>query len=145
MPVATEKCLHLNFRVNGDDRGNMVVVEGGQAVPFDIKRLFYIYGTDTEAVRGQHANRNSDFAMVCVCGSCKVKITDGTSEAVVCLDEPMKGIYIPKMLWKDMYDFSEDAVLLVMASTHYDANEYIRDFDSYCREMQGKAVEGGVI
>lgn len=140
-----EKCMHLNFKVNGDARGNMVVIEGGQGVPFEIKRLFYIYGTDPEAVRGQHANRNSDFAMVCVGGSCKVKITDGTNETVVSLDEPMKGIYIPKMLWKDMYDFSEDAVLLVMASTHYDATEYIRDFDSYCKEMRERAAVGGLI
>ena len=138
--MLVEKCMHLNFRVNSDDRGNMVVVEGGQAVPFEIKRLFYIYGTDPAAVRGQHANRKSDFAMVCVKGSCKVKITDGTNQAVVALDEPMKGVYIPKMLWKDMYDFSEDAVLLVMASTHYDSTEYIRDFDSYCEEMRGKSA-----
>lgn len=140
-----EKCMELNFKVNGDARGNMVVVEGGQAVPFDIKRLFYIYGTDPDAVRGQHANRNSDFAMVCISGSCKVKITDGTTETVVCLDEPMKGVYIPKMLWKDMYDFSEDAVLLVMASTHYDANEYIRDFDSYRQEMRERTAVGALI
>lgn len=140
-----EKCKQLNFKVNGDARGNMVVVEGGQAVPFEINRLFYIYGTDPEAIRGQHANRKSDFAMVCVSGSCKVRITDGTAETVVSLDEPMKGIYIPRMLWKDMYDFSEDAVLLVMASTHYDANEYIRDFDDYCKEMREAAAVGGLV
>lgn len=134
--MLVEKCMHLNFQVNGDNRGNMVVVEGGQAVPFEIKRLFYIYGTDPVAVRGQHANRKSDFAMMCVKGSCKVKITDGTNEAVIVLDEPMKGVYIPKMLWKDMYDFSEDAVLLVLASTHYDGTEYIRDFEEYKKIMQ---------
>ena len=134
--MLVEKCMHLNFQVNADDRGNMVVVEGGQAIPFEIKRLFYIYGTDPTVVRGQHANRKSDFAMVCVRGSCKVKISDGANEAMVVLDEPMKGIYIPKMLWKDMYDFSEDAVLLVLANTHYDGTEYIRDFDEYKKIMQ---------
>lgn len=131
-----EKCMHINFRVNGDARGSMIVVEGEQAVPFDIKRLFYIYGTDPTVVRGKHANRKSDFVMVCVHGSCKVKITDGTNEIVVSLDDPTKGVYIPRMLWKDMYNFSEDAVLLVMASTHYNSTEYIRDFDAYCEEMR---------
>ena len=140
-----EKCIQLNFKATGDSRGNMVVVEGGQAVPFDINRLFYIYGTDPEAVRGQHANRNSDFAMVCMCSSCKVKITDGTNEAIVSLDDPTKGIYIPRMLWKDMYDFSEDAVLMVMASTHYDANEYIRDFEEYRKEMHERTAVGGLV
>ena len=134
-----EKCPVYNFCVNGDARGQMVVIEGNATVPFEVKRLFYIYGTDPSAVRGQHANRNSEFVLICVHGSCKVKIMDGKEDYVVNLDSPMKGVYIPKMLWKDMYDFSEDAVLLVLANTHYDAMEYIKDFDEYVRIMNGTA------
>lgn len=130
-----EKCSIINFGLHGDERGQMVVIEGGKSIPFAIKRLFYIYGTDSDAVRGQHANRNSEFVLVNVSGKSKVKVSDGTESFVFELNEPMKGLYIPKMLWKDMYDFSEDSVLLVLANTHYDATEYIRDFDEYKKIM----------
>ena len=97
----------------------------------NIKRIFYIYESDATVVRGQHANRNSEFVLVNVAGQSKVRITDGTEEFVVELNKPMMGVYIPQMIWKDMYDFSPDSVLLVLASTHYDAKEYIRDYNDY--------------
>ena len=130
-----EKCPILNFRDLGDERGKLVVIEGGQTIPFDINRVFYIYGSDATVVRGQHANRQSEFVLVNVAGKSKVRITDGTEEFVVELDKPMMGVYIPKMIWKDMYDFSADSVLLVLANTHYDGSEYIRDYEQYLKEM----------
>lgn len=130
-----EMCPVLNFRDLGDARGKLVVIEGGETIPFDIKRVFYIYGSDTTVVRGQHANRQSEFVLVNVAGKSKVRITNGTEEFVVELDKPMMGVYIPKMIWKDMYDFSEDSVLLVLANTHYDGSEYIRDYQQYIEEM----------
>jgi len=125
----------LQFPDLGDERGKLVVAEGDMDIPFPIKRVFYIYGSDPDVVRGQHANRESEFVLINVAGSSKVMITDGTNREIVELTRPMEGVYIPKMIWKEMYDFSEDSVLLVLASTHYDGNEYIRDFDEYVREI----------
>ena len=129
-------CPILHFADLGDERGQLVVIEGGQAIPFDIKRVFYIYGSDATVVRGQHANRESEFVLINVAGSSKVRITDGKEESVIELNKPMTGVYIPKMIWKDMYDFSPDSILLVLASTHYNGKEYIRNFEEYLKEIQ---------
>ena len=129
------KCPVLRFDVKGDYRGRMIVIEGGMDIPFEIKRMFYIYGSDTSVIRGQHANRESEFILINVHGKSKVRLKDGQEEMVVELDTPMKGVYIPQMVWKDMYDFSEDSVLLVLASTHYISSEYVRDFNDYMIEM----------
>lgn len=131
-----EMCPVLKFKDLGDERGKLVVIEGNQAIPFEIKRVFYIYESDSTVVRGQHANLQSEFVLINVAGKSKVRITDGTEEIIVELNEPMMGVYIPKMIWKDMYDFSSDSVLLVLASTHYDGNEYIRDYDEYLEIMK---------
>lgn len=131
-----EKCPIVHFDDLGDERGKLVVIEGGQAIPFEIKRVFYIYDSDDTVVRGQHANRESEFVLINVAGKSKVRITDGEEEIIVELDRPMTGVYIPKMIWKDMYDFSEDSILLVLASTHYDGAEYIRDYEEYLKEIR---------
>lgn len=131
-----EKCPIIEFKDFGDERGKLVVVEGGQTIPFDIKRVFYIYGSDSTVIRGQHANRESEFVLINVAGKSKVRITDVKEEIIIDLDRPMIGVYIPKMVWKDMYDFSSDSVLLVLASTHYDGKEYIRDYDEYKSTME---------
>lgn len=133
-----DKCCILNFADLGDERGKLVVIEGSQAIPFDIKRVFYIYGSDSTVVRGQHANKESEFVLINVAGKSKVRITDGKEEFVVQLNKPMMGVYIPKMIWKDMYDFSPDSVLLVLASTHYDNTEYIRNYYEYLEMMKEK-------
>lgn len=130
-----DQCTLLNFKDLGDERGKLVVIEGNQNIPFEIKRVFYIYGSDSEVVRGQHANRESEFVLINVAGTSKVRITDGKEETIVELNKPMMGVYIPKMIWKDMYDFSSDSVLLVLASTHYDGKEYIRDYEEYLNEV----------
>lgn len=126
-------CPIIEFKDLGDERGKLVVVEGGSSIPFDIKRVFYIYDSDQSVIRGQHANRDSEFVLINVAGKSKVRITNTKEEIVVELNRPMMGVYIPKMIWKDMYDFSEDSVLLVLASTHYDGNEYIRNYEEYER------------
>ncbi len=87
-------------------------------------------------VRGNHANRKSKFVLINVNGTSKVKIDNGKETAIVELDRPHIGIYMDVMVWKDMYDFSEDSVLLVLASEHYDADEYIRDYNEFLREIK---------
>lgn len=134
--MLTEVVKMLEFPQYGDERGQMVVVEGLQDIPFDIKRIFYIYGSDSDVVRGQHANRKTEFVLINVAGKSKVKVLDGKgNEAVFSLNRPHTGIYLPTMVWKDMYDFSEDSVLLVLASEHYDPTEYIRNFDEFANEV----------
>ena len=124
----------LEFPQKGDERGHLVIVEGEKDVPFEIKRIFYIYGSDASVVRGQHANRNSEFVLINVAGTSKVGVKDGKgNEAVFSLNRPHTGIYLPKMVWKDMYDFSSDSVLLCLSSEHYDPDEYIRDYDEFVK------------
>ena len=130
-----DKYKVLEFADLGDERGNLVVVEGESAIPFRIERVFYIYGSDATVVRGQHANRESEFVMINVSGTSKVRITDGVEESIVELNKPRMGLYLSKMLWKDMYDFSPDSVLLVLTNTHYNGQEYIRNYEEYLKEV----------
>ena len=127
----------LEFPQHGDERGHLVIVEGAQDIPFEIKRIFYIYGSDREVVRGCHANLKSEFVLINVAGKSKVRVKDGLgNEIIFSLNRPHTGIYLPRMVWKDMYDFSEDSVLLVLASEHYDPEEYIRDYDTFVKFVQ---------
>lgn len=131
-----DKVKMLEFPQNGDDRGHLVVVEGQKDIPFSVKRVFYIYGSESDVVRGQHANRESEFVLINVAGKSKVKVKDGKgNEIIYCLNRPHTGLYIPTMVWKDMYDFSEDSVLLCLASEHYNPEEYIRSYDEYVKEI----------
>lgn len=133
----------LYFPQRGDERGWLVVAEGNKDVPFDIKRIFYIYGTEPDAVRGKHANRNSEFVLVNVSGSCKVLTRDGKGDDTVFeLNKPNMGLYIPKMVWKDMYDFSADSILLCIASEVYDPTEYISDMSEFEKEVM-EGVQNG--
>lgn len=130
----------IYFNDLGDERGNLMVIEGdGIDIPFDIKRVFYIYGSDDTVVRGQHANRETEFLLVNVSGKSKVRVDNGTESTVIELNQPGMGLYLPSMIWKDMYDFSADSVLLVLCSRHYDEKEYIRDYQEYLSEIKGKA------
>ena len=130
----------IEFGEYGDERGNLVVAEGsGRDIPFEIKRVFYMYGSDDTVIRGQHANRKTEFVLINVSGTSKVKVDNGFETDIIELDKPRMGLYIPSMMWKDMYDFSADSVLLVLASEHYDGSEYIRDYEEFIREIQGGA------
>ena len=133
-----EKCRMIEFPQKGDDRGHLVIVEGNQDIPFEIKRVFYIYGSDKDVIRGKHANYKTEFVLINVAGTSKVKVDDGTEQKIFSLDRPHTGIFLPRMVWKDMYDFSEDSVLLVLASEHYDETEYIRSYPEYLEIMKGE-------
>lgn len=127
----------IEFQEFGDERGSLVVAEGsGKAIPFDIKRVFYMYGSDTDIVRGQHANRKTEFVLINVSGTSKVKMDNGYETDIVELNKPRMGLYVPTMMWKDMYDFSADSVLLVLASEHYDGSEYIRNYEEFLKEIK---------
>ena len=128
----------IDFVDFSDEKGSLVACEYQKNCPFDIKRIFYIFDTKPGVARGAHANRNSEFLLIAINGSCKVKIDDGTKTEIVSLDSPSKGLYLDKMLWKEMYNFSYNAMLLVLASTLYDETEYIRNYNDYVKEVSKK-------
>ena len=124
-----EKCKIIKFNELGDDKGKLVAIESFKDVPFEIKRIFYIYGVSNDLIRGQHANRKSEFVLINLAGSCKVRLYNENEEYVVVLDKPSIGLYIPKLVWKDMFDFSNDSILLAISNCLYDKDEYIRKGD----------------
>lgn len=121
-----EKYKLLEFKERGDERGKLVAIESLRDIPFEIKRVFYIYGTSSNVVRGQHANKKSEFVLINLRGGCKVRLYNENEEQIVVLDKPNIGLYIPKLVWKDMYDFSPDSLLIAFSNEYYDANEYLK-------------------
>ncbi len=107
-----EKFRILEFSEYGDENGNLVAIENNKNIPFEVKRLFYIYGTKNKVIRGQHANKYSEFILVNVAGKCEVLVDDGIKKENIILDKPYKALYLDKMVWKDMHSFSQDSVLL---------------------------------
>lgn len=133
----------INFPLLGDDRGKLAVLEGlSAAVPFEIKRVFYIFDTQPGTVRGRHAHHRNRQLLVCVSGACTIECEfPGGRTASYRLDWPDRGLLLEGMVWHDMKDFSKDAVLLVLASEHYDEADYIRDHAEFlriCEEEAGK-------
>ncbi|MCZ8531809.1 sugar 3,4-ketoisomerase [Psychrobacillus psychrodurans] len=122
----------LAFDVISDKRGSLVSLESNRNIPFDIKRLYYIYGTSDQP-RGFHAHKALRQVLICVKGSCKILLDDGIEKRVYELNLPNKGILVEKMVWREMYDFSEDCVLLVLASEYYDEKDYIRDYSDFLK------------
>lgn len=125
----------INFQTLGDDRGSLVALEVGKQIPFDIKRAYYIFDTKPGVRRGFHAHRKLQQVAVCVRGECKFLLDDGTSHVTVLLDQPNKGLYIGSMVWREMYDFTEDCVLLVLADQLYDESDYIRSHADFLRGL----------
>lgn len=138
MTKLDEQIQILDFPDLGDERGNLVVVEGGSAVPFEIKRIFYIYGSDSQVVRGCHANLRSEFVMINVSGTSRVRVDNGCETRIIDLNRPRIGLYLKSMVWKEMYDFSPDSVLLVLSNEHYDPDEYIRSYEAYQELIQSQ-------
>ena len=120
-----------NFPPLGDDRGSLVALEAHKTVPFEIKRVYYIFGTQSGVARGFHAHRNLKQIAVCVTGKCRMVLDDGATREEAWLDSPIKGLIIGNLVWREMHDFSEDCVLLVLASEHYDEADYIRSHDEF--------------
>ena len=126
----------IDFPPLGDDRGSLVALEAEMTIPFAIKRVYYIFGTQQGVARGFHAHKNLQQVAICVTGSCRMVLDDGRISKEVWLDSPAKGLMISPMVWHEMHDFSENCVLLVLASEHYDENDYIRDYDEFIAEVK---------
>ena len=128
----------INFKPLGDERGSLVALEGNKSVPFDIKRVYYIFGTKEGVSRGFHAHRNLKQVAVCVTGSCRFVLDNGKQREEVVLDKSTIGLLINDLTWREMYDFSPDCVLMVLASEYYDELDYIRDYDKFIRTINVK-------
>ena len=119
---------------HGDDRGDLIAIEAfSDVVDFEIKRVYYLFDTSCGVVRGLHAHKNLKQLLVCVSGSCKVCLDDGDTREIIYLDQPDKGLIIKNDIWREMSDFSKGAVLLVLASEHYNEEDYIRNYDEFLK------------
>lgn len=127
-----------SFVPHGDDRGQLVALEEYKDFPFAVKRVYYIYDTLEGVVRGHHAHKCLKQILICVHGSCKIHLDNGHETEEVLLDKPTEGLYIENDMWREMYDFSPDAVLLVLASELYDESDYIRDYDEFKKFIASK-------
>lgn len=121
----------IEFPVLGDHRGSLIALETNKIIPFEIKRVYYIFGADPQIPRGFHAHKELQQIAVCVSGKCRMVLDDGYSKEEVWLDAPNKGLLIGNNIWREMHDFSNDCVLLVLASHHYDESDYIRNYDEF--------------
>lgn len=123
----------LTFPIIGDSRGSLIALETFENIPFDVKRVYYIFDTLSGVSRGFHAHQNLKQVLICVKGSCRILLDDGNLKDNITLDSPQTGLLIESLVWREMHDFSEDCVLLVLASEYYDETDYIRDYDNFLR------------
>lgn len=121
----------INFKSLGDERGSLVALEGGKSVPFDIKRVYYIFGTREGVSRGFHAHRSLKQVAICVAGSCRFILDDGKFREEILLEKSSVGLLIEGLTWREMHAFSPDCVLMVLASEYYDEADYIRDYRTF--------------
>ncbi|ATG74613.1 dTDP-6-deoxy-3,4-keto-hexulose isomerase [Zobellella denitrificans] len=128
----------IPFPSLGDERGSLIALEAEKIIPFAIKRVYYIFGTQPGVARGFHAHKALKQVAVCVSGKCRMLLDDGKKKESVWLDSPSKGILINDFIWREMHDFSSDCVLLVLASEHYDEMDYIRNYDSFMEKVHEK-------
>ncbi len=126
------------FTTHGDERGQLVAVEELKDIPFKIKRVYYMYDTSEGVTRGYHAHKSLEQILICIHGSCKIRLNNGEETKVVTLEKPYEGLYVANDMWREMFDFSTDAVLLVLASELYDEDDYIRNYDEFIEYINGK-------
>lgn len=124
-------CKSYKFPLLGDERGSLIAMDKLSGVPFEIKRVYHIFGTKEGVARGFHAHKKLHQIAICVSGSCRMVLDDGEIREDVEIKSPSVGIDIPPMLWHEMYDFSDNCVLVVLASDHYDESDYIRDYQEF--------------
>ena len=130
------KVQSIAFSARGDSRGQLIALEAmSEEIPFEVKRVYYIFDTTPGTVRGKHAHKVLKQVLICVSGACTIEceMPDGTRSSHR-LDWPDRGLLIEGMVWRNMREFSKDAVLLVLASEHYDESDYIRDYATFRRE-----------
>ncbi|WP_321470559.1 FdtA/QdtA family cupin domain-containing protein [Halarcobacter sp.] len=121
----------INLKIHGDDRGSLIALENSKSFPFEIKRVFYIFGTQEGISRGNHSHYKTKQFLISISGSCKVTLDDGINKKTFNLDKPNLGLLQDPYIWGTMHDFSEDCVLMVLADDLYKEDDYIRDYDKF--------------
>lgn len=124
------------FFVHGDNSGSLVAIESKNDIPFEIKRVYYVYGTSAHAVRGRHAHRQLEQIIFCPMGTCDFILDDGCERVVVAMDKPNKALYIKGNIWREFTNFSPNCVVMVLASMYYDEGDYIRIYDDFIGEVK---------
>ncbi|GMN99929.1 sugar 3,4-ketoisomerase [Parageobacillus thermoglucosidasius] len=128
----------IDFKIMGDERGSLISLEQNKNIPFEIKRVYYIFNTKKGVRRGFHAHKKLKQVLIAVKGSCKIHLDDGFDTKEIVLDNPSKGLYLDSLVWREMYDFSDDCVLLVLASEFYTEEDYIRNYDDFKKHVYSK-------
>ena len=131
-------CSLIKFKDISNKYGHLTPIEGKFDVPYEIKRIFYIYGVPDADTRGHHAHRKTYQTLICLNGTLKVKVKTPESEEIILLDSPDKGLMIGPMVWAEQFDFFDAAVLLVLTSDYFDENDYIRNYDMYLEEVKNR-------
>ena len=131
--LKVSNCKLIPSESHHNATGQLFVFENLKTIPFEIKRVFYIANVKGNITRGMHANIKTQMYLFCIKGSCKFLLDDGTNKDIVELDTPEIGLYIGTYVWREMFDFSEDCILMVLASEFYDANEYIRNYEDFLK------------
>lgn len=126
----------IDFKIRGDERGSLVALESAAEVPFEIKRVYYIFGTQKNVVRGRHAHRKLKQIIFCPHGSCDFILDDGKERRTLRLGSPNRGLYLKSNIWREFTNFSEGCVVMVLASEHYDETDYIRDYQTFLQEQK---------
>lgn len=124
------------FQQHGDERGQLVALEENKDIPFEIKRVYYMYDTVEGVSRGHHAHKSLEQILICIHGSCKILLDNGAEKNIVPLERPYEGLYVSNAMWREMYDFSPDAVLMVLASDYYREEDYIRNYDEFLKYVE---------
>lgn len=130
--------IKYEFQSHGDSRGQLIALEESIDIPFHVKRIYYMYDTGEGVRRGFHAHKSLEQILICIHGSCKILLDDGAEKLVVPLERPNEGLYLSNNIWREMYDFSPDAVLMVLASELYDESDYIRDYDEFLKFIEAE-------
>lgn len=126
----------IEFQPHGDDRGMLIALEEEKNIPFGVKRVYFMYDTIAGVHRGKHAHKTLKQVLFCPCGACTISLDDGKETKEVRLDKATEGLLVEACMWREMYDFTPDAVLMVLASDYYDESDYIRDYDEFLRYVR---------
>lgn len=136
--MALDECRMIDLPKIVDPRGNLTFVEGNRHVPFEIKRVFYLYDVPGGESRGGHAHKKCEQLIIAMSGSFDVVLDDGSSRKTVTLNRSYYGLYIPSMVWRELTNFSSGSVCMVLASDYYEESDYYRDFDGFKDAIRGK-------
>lgn len=129
------------FVPHGDSRGQLIAIEQLKDIPFEIKRVYYIYDTLPDVRRGFHAHKTLQQLLICTSGECKILLDDGENKEVVVLNNPTEGLFVDKLIWHEMFDFSEGAILMSLASDYYNESDYLRNYDDFIKYISNERKE----